>query len=165
MQHYCEWSRLEKQLAAKEGGKGIGRNKKSRKGLWKTLTPDYMFLVIKTWAVCILCMLVVCIAFEIMMSYDFCSSSLLFFFFYLCNCNSCTFSLYGVGVFSLHWSLVIICIPDKKEESGPIVLHLDSLGLHSSRSVFHNIKRWDKRCFPNFSCSFCQKCRVEFSTI
>lgn len=39
-----------------------------------------------------------------------------------------------------HWSLVIICIPDKEDESGPIILHLDSLGLHSSRSVFKNIK-------------------------
>ncbi|XP_062005554.1 ubiquitin-like-specific protease 1D [Rosa rugosa] len=37
-----------------------------------------------------------------------------------------------------HWSLVIICIPDK-EESQPIVLHLDSLGLHCSRSIFQNI--------------------------
>lgn len=42
---------------------------------------------------------------------------------------------------SVHWSLVIICIPDKEEESGPIVLHLDSLGVHSPRSVFQNIKR------------------------
>ncbi|KAF3431287.1 hypothetical protein FNV43_RR26017 [Rhamnella rubrinervis] len=45
---------------------------------------------------------------------------------------------------SLHWSLVIICVPDKDEESGPIVLHLDSLGLHSSRSVFQNIKSFLK---------------------
>jgi len=44
---------------------------------------------------------------------------------------------------SLHWSLIIICIPDKEDESGPIILHLDSLGLHSSKSVFDNIKRWD----------------------
>lgn len=45
-------------------------------------------------------------------------------------------------VSSKHWSLVIICIPDKEEESGPIVLHLDSLsGVHSPRSVFQNIKR------------------------
>lgn len=42
----------------------------------------------------------------------------------------------------LHWSLIIICIPDKDDESGPIILHLDSLGLHSSRSVFDNIKRY-----------------------
>lgn len=39
-----------------------------------------------------------------------------------------------------HWSLVIICIPDKDDETGPILLHLDSLGLHSSRSIFDNIK-------------------------
>ncbi|KAJ7953629.1 ubiquitin-like-specific protease 1D [Quillaja saponaria] len=42
----------------------------------------------------------------------------------------------------LHWSLAIICIPDKEEESGPIILHLDSLGLHSSKSVFDNIRRY-----------------------
>ncbi|KAJ7943630.1 ubiquitin-like-specific protease 1D [Quillaja saponaria] len=42
----------------------------------------------------------------------------------------------------LHWSLVIICIPDKEEESGPIILHLDSLGLHSSKSVFDNIRSY-----------------------
>lgn len=40
----------------------------------------------------------------------------------------------------LHWSLVIICIPDKHDELGPIILHLDSLGLHCSRSIFNNIK-------------------------
>ncbi|CAJ2636481.1 unnamed protein product [Trifolium pratense] len=40
-----------------------------------------------------------------------------------------------------HWSLIIICIPDK-DESGPIILHLDSLGLHSSESVFDNIKSY-----------------------
>ncbi|GMJ08234.1 UB-like protease 1D, OVERLY TOLERANT TO SALT 1 [Hibiscus trionum] len=43
-----------------------------------------------------------------------------------------------------HWSLVIICIPDKEDESGPIILHLDSLGLHSSRLVFKNIKSYMK---------------------
>ncbi|XVE75058.1 hypothetical protein DITRI_Ditri12bG0067000 [Diplodiscus trichospermus] len=41
-----------------------------------------------------------------------------------------------------HWSLVIICIPDKEDQSGPIILHLDSLGLHSSRSVFKNVKSY-----------------------
>ncbi|KAH6770776.1 hypothetical protein C2S52_015579 [Perilla frutescens var. hirtella] len=41
---------------------------------------------------------------------------------------------------SLHWSLVIICIPNKEDESRPIILHLDSLGLHSSRSIFSNVK-------------------------
>ncbi|XP_048322454.1 ubiquitin-like-specific protease 1D [Ziziphus jujuba] len=44
----------------------------------------------------------------------------------------------------VHWSLVIICFPDKEEESGPIILHLDSLRLHSSRSVFQNIKSFLK---------------------
>ncbi|KAL5177598.1 Ubiquitin-like-specific protease 1D [Glycine soja] len=44
--------------------------------------------------------------------------------------------------FRLHWSLIIICIPDKEDESGPIILHLDSLGLHSSKSVFDNIKSY-----------------------
>ncbi|KAK4261302.1 hypothetical protein QN277_004321 [Acacia crassicarpa] len=43
---------------------------------------------------------------------------------------------------NLHWSLAIICIPDKKDESGPIILHLDSLSLHSSRSVFDNLRRY-----------------------
>ncbi|KAM7484242.1 hypothetical protein LguiA_000251 [Lonicera macranthoides] len=45
---------------------------------------------------------------------------------------------------NLHWSLVIICIPDKEEESGPILLHLDSLGLHYSRSIFDNVKSFLK---------------------
>ncbi|KDP26573.1 hypothetical protein JCGZ_17731 [Jatropha curcas] len=42
----------------------------------------------------------------------------------------------------LHWSLVIICIPDKEDESGPIILHLDSLGLHSSKLVFEEIRSY-----------------------
>ncbi|MED6185197.1 hypothetical protein PIB30_054701 [Stylosanthes scabra] len=42
----------------------------------------------------------------------------------------------------LHWSLIIICIPNKGDESGPIILHLDSLSLHSSRPLFENIKRF-----------------------
>ncbi|KAK6922173.1 Ulp1 protease family, C-terminal catalytic domain, partial [Dillenia turbinata] len=41
---------------------------------------------------------------------------------------------------NIHWSLAIICMPDKEDESGPRILHLDSLGLHDSRSVFDNIK-------------------------
>lgn len=41
-----------------------------------------------------------------------------------------------------HWSLVIICIPDKEDGTGPSVLHLDSLGLHSSKLIFENIKRF-----------------------
>ncbi|XP_044490360.1 ubiquitin-like-specific protease 1D isoform X3 [Mangifera indica] len=44
----------------------------------------------------------------------------------------------------LHWSLVIICIPDKEDESEPILLHLDSLGLHSSKSIFGNIRSYLK---------------------
>ncbi|KAF5741063.1 ubiquitin-like-specific protease 1D isoform X2 [Tripterygium wilfordii] len=44
----------------------------------------------------------------------------------------------------VHWSLVIICIPDKEDESGPIILHLDSLGLHCSRAIFETIKRFLK---------------------
>ncbi|KAF7829365.1 ubiquitin-like-specific protease 1D isoform X1 [Senna tora] len=52
----------------------------------------------------------------------------------------------GVNLFqkALHWSLVIISFPDKKDESGPIILHLDSLRLHSSRSVCENIKSYLK---------------------
>ncbi|XP_038981559.1 ubiquitin-like-specific protease 1D isoform X2 [Phoenix dactylifera] len=39
----------------------------------------------------------------------------------------------------LHWSLVIICIPSKEDESGPIILHLDSLGIHPSGQIFDTI--------------------------
>ncbi|XP_019257071.1 PREDICTED: ubiquitin-like-specific protease 1D isoform X2 [Nicotiana attenuata] len=42
----------------------------------------------------------------------------------------------------LHWSLVIICIPDKEDQLGPILLHLDSLGLHCSRSLFDTMKKF-----------------------
>ncbi|CAA7020741.1 unnamed protein product [Microthlaspi erraticum] len=42
----------------------------------------------------------------------------------------------------LHWSLVIICIPDKEDESGLTILHLDSLGLHPRDLIFNNIKRF-----------------------
>ncbi|KAL0336154.1 UNVERIFIED_CONTAM: Ubiquitin-like-specific protease 1D [Sesamum radiatum] len=41
---------------------------------------------------------------------------------------------------NLHWSLVIICIPNKEDESGPIILHLDSLGLHTSKLIFNDVK-------------------------
>ncbi|XP_049368922.1 ubiquitin-like-specific protease 1D isoform X6 [Solanum verrucosum] len=40
----------------------------------------------------------------------------------------------------LHWSLVVICIPDKEDQLGPILLHLDSLGLHCSKSLFATIR-------------------------
>ncbi|KAK1437822.1 hypothetical protein QVD17_03620 [Tagetes erecta] len=43
---------------------------------------------------------------------------------------------------SSHWSLVIICLPNIEDELGPILLHLDSLGLHDSNSLFDNIKRF-----------------------
>ncbi|KAI3812110.1 hypothetical protein L1987_16815 [Smallanthus sonchifolius] len=43
-----------------------------------------------------------------------------------------------------HWSLVIICLPNKEDELGPILLHLDSLGLHDSLSIFGNIKSFLK---------------------
>ncbi|XP_021742436.1 ubiquitin-like-specific protease 1D [Chenopodium quinoa] len=39
-----------------------------------------------------------------------------------------------------HWSLAIICIPDEECDSGLMILHLDSLGVHSSSSIFDNIK-------------------------
>ncbi|KAK1423023.1 hypothetical protein QVD17_18316 [Tagetes erecta] len=45
---------------------------------------------------------------------------------------------------SAHWSLVIICLPNEDDELGPILLHLDSLGLHNSMSLFDNIKRFLK---------------------
>ncbi|XP_065875413.1 ubiquitin-like-specific protease 1D isoform X2 [Euphorbia lathyris] len=45
----------------------------------------------------------------------------------------------------LHWSLVIICIPDREDNSGPIILHLDSLGFHSSKSVFEEIRSYLKQ--------------------
>ncbi|TVU49176.1 hypothetical protein EJB05_00472, partial [Eragrostis curvula] len=41
-----------------------------------------------------------------------------------------------------HWSLIIICIPGKESNSGPIILHLDSLGMHSSTKIFDTIKRY-----------------------
>ncbi|KAL8161586.1 hypothetical protein V2J09_013075 [Rumex salicifolius] len=44
----------------------------------------------------------------------------------------------------LHWSLAILCIPDKTYGSGPIILHLDSLGYHSSKPIFENIGRFLK---------------------
>ncbi|KAH0685060.1 hypothetical protein KY289_022812 [Solanum tuberosum] len=42
----------------------------------------------------------------------------------------------------LHWSLLIICIPDKEDQLGPILLHLDSLGLHCSKSLFATIRKF-----------------------
>uniref|UniRef100_A0A0D9V5E7 Ubiquitin-like protease family profile domain-containing protein n=1 Tax=Leersia perrieri TaxID=77586 RepID=A0A0D9V5E7_9ORYZ len=42
----------------------------------------------------------------------------------------------------MHWSLIIICMPAKDTECGPMILHLDSLGLHSSQEVFDVIERY-----------------------
>ncbi|XP_010475929.1 PREDICTED: ubiquitin-like-specific protease 1C isoform X2 [Camelina sativa] len=42
----------------------------------------------------------------------------------------------------LHWSLVIICIPDQEDESGLTIIHLDSLGLHPRSLIFNNVKRF-----------------------
>ncbi|XP_031494321.1 ubiquitin-like-specific protease 1D [Nymphaea colorata] len=62
-----------------------------------------------------------------------------------------------------HWSLVIICIPTKEDEQGPIILHLDSLGLHDSSLIFWNIERYlekewehlkDGLSLPNFPISY-----------
>ncbi|XP_078148796.1 ubiquitin-like-specific protease 1D isoform X2 [Carex rostrata] len=44
----------------------------------------------------------------------------------------------------MHWSLVIICIPPKDDNAGPMVLHLDSLDYHRSISIFNNINKYLK---------------------
>ncbi|KAJ4821637.1 Sentrin-specific protease 2 [Rhynchospora pubera] len=46
---------------------------------------------------------------------------------------------------SLHWSLVIICIPEQESQLGPTILHLDSLGCHSSGPIFNTIERYLKK--------------------
>uniref|UniRef100_A0A0E0LBR1 Ubiquitin-like protease family profile domain-containing protein n=1 Tax=Oryza punctata TaxID=4537 RepID=A0A0E0LBR1_ORYPU len=43
-----------------------------------------------------------------------------------------------------HWSLVIICMPAKEDQSGPTILHLDSLKFHSSRFIFSTVERFLK---------------------
>ncbi|KAG6534115.1 ubiquitin-like-specific protease 1D isoform X1 [Zingiber officinale] len=56
---------------------------------------------------------------------------------------------------NLHWSLVVICIPAKEDESGPVVLHLDSLGIHNSCSIFDVIDRYlieEWNCMNQNSC-------------
>ncbi|KMZ56378.1 hypothetical protein ZOSMA_96G00540 [Zostera marina] len=70
----------------------------------------------------------------------------------------------------LHWSLVIICIPAKEEESGPVILHLDSLGVHDTKLIFENIERYlieewgqieqDAFSLPNFPISECLLPRI-----
>ncbi|KAE8784490.1 Sentrin-specific protease 2 [Hordeum vulgare] len=41
-----------------------------------------------------------------------------------------------------HWSLVIICIPAKESNSGPVVLHLDSLGMHPTDEIYRTVRRF-----------------------
>ncbi|CAN6244030.1 unnamed protein product [Urochloa humidicola] len=41
-----------------------------------------------------------------------------------------------------HWSLVIICMPEKESISGPIILHLDSLELHRSNKILNTVKSY-----------------------
>ncbi|CAO1945911.1 unnamed protein product [Urochloa humidicola] len=43
---------------------------------------------------------------------------------------------------TIHWSLIIVCMPAKGEDSGPIILHLDSLGLHNSQKLFDTVVRY-----------------------
>ncbi|XP_062232929.1 ubiquitin-like-specific protease 1D [Phragmites australis] len=43
-----------------------------------------------------------------------------------------------------HWSLVIVCMPAKEDQTGPIILHLDSLKFHSSRLIFNVVSRFLK---------------------
>ncbi|VVA90858.1 unnamed protein product [Arabis nemorensis] len=50
--------------------------------------------------------------------------------------------LYRYMKSNLHWSLVIICIPDRDDESGLTVIHLDSLGYHPREIIFDNVKRF-----------------------
>ncbi|KAH0466436.1 hypothetical protein IEQ34_003674 [Dendrobium chrysotoxum] len=45
---------------------------------------------------------------------------------------------------SSHWSLVIICNPGKEDNSGTLILHLDSLGLHSSQQISRIISNFLK---------------------
>ncbi|KAK3165380.1 hypothetical protein QOZ80_1AG0032450 [Eleusine coracana subsp. coracana] len=42
----------------------------------------------------------------------------------------------------MHWSLIIVCMPTNKTESGPVILHLDSLGLHPSQKLFDIVRRF-----------------------
>ncbi|KAF8779286.1 hypothetical protein HU200_002967 [Digitaria exilis] len=43
-----------------------------------------------------------------------------------------------------HWSLVIVCMPTKDDQTGPIILHLDSLKFHNSRLIFSVVCRFLK---------------------
>lgn len=52
------------------------------------------------------------------------------------------FTMIRIPCLSVHWSLIIVCIPDKEDESGLTILHLDSLGVHPKRSIVENVKRY-----------------------
>ncbi|KAL5206421.1 hypothetical protein ABZP36_034630 [Zizania latifolia] len=41
-----------------------------------------------------------------------------------------------------HWSLIIICIPSKEINSGPFILHLDSLEIHHSAKIFDTVAKY-----------------------
>ncbi|XP_051184564.1 uncharacterized protein [Lolium perenne] len=41
-----------------------------------------------------------------------------------------------------HWSLIIVCMPAKESNSGPIILHLDSLGMHPSAQLFDTVGKY-----------------------
>ncbi|CAM0949010.1 unnamed protein product [Alopecurus aequalis] len=41
-----------------------------------------------------------------------------------------------------HWSLIIVCMPAKESNSGPIILHLDSLAIHPSAEIFDTVGRY-----------------------
>ncbi|CAL4947543.1 unnamed protein product [Urochloa decumbens] len=43
---------------------------------------------------------------------------------------------------TIHWSLIVVCMPAKGKDSGPIILHLDSLGLHNSQKLFDTVVRY-----------------------
>ncbi|KQK18399.1 hypothetical protein BRADI_1g42280v3 [Brachypodium distachyon] len=57
-----------------------------------------------------------------------------------------------------HWSLVIICMPAKEDQSGPIILHLDSLKFHRSRLIFSVVERFLKEewKYLNENCSLAE---------
>ncbi|KAG2591505.1 ubiquitin-like-specific protease 1D isoform X2 [Panicum virgatum] len=42
----------------------------------------------------------------------------------------------------MHWSLIIVCMPTKEGDSGPVMLHMDSLGLHNSQKLFDTVARY-----------------------
>ncbi|PKA64602.1 Ubiquitin-like-specific protease 1D [Apostasia shenzhenica] len=45
---------------------------------------------------------------------------------------------------SSHWSLVILCFPGREGDLGPLILHLDSLGLHHSYHIFRVVSHFLK---------------------